>query len=149
MKVTNGFISNSSSSSFIVKDINKINEAKQILEKFDVKYIELRNILYTELVSSDTDETIPFFNAIRDLDYFVDYMDGSGYIPYDEENATEIEEDIWIFNDDLLDEDYLKYHLIPRHFADKIYLQVQKYLNKEIKAVELRKQCKLILKGED
>lgn len=62
MKVRNGFVSNSSSSSFVITDKNNFDEAKSIL-KYGLDYYELNDKLYTSSISDCRNE----YYSISDL----------------------------------------------------------------------------------
>jgi len=107
MKVRIGFVSNSSSSSFIV-----FNDESLI--PFDVKYKELNvfekslllregkihnvvdRVFLTEFVSDCGCEYTALFGT-------TEYHSGGHGGPYDEESYTEIAEDVWLYTGKYLD----------------------------------------------
>lgn len=75
-KYRNGFVSNSSSSSFIIKGDN-IEKAKEIVEKMHAQdYYQIDDTLYTSMISDGYDE----YYELSNLSY--DDIDGSHGEPY-------------------------------------------------------------------
>lgn len=75
-KYRQGFISNSSSSSFIIKGDN-IEKAKEIVEKMHAQdYYQIGDTLYTSMISDGYEEYFDLF----DLSF--DEVDGGHYEPY-------------------------------------------------------------------
>lgn len=108
MKYRQGFVSNSSSSSFIVKDSKHFDECKQILNKLHEDCYLYNDILYTSFISDmhDEDEYYelkrnPIFDRLHEgghgqpyteeAYYCVDGMLGNKevYIPYDRLNEED------------------------------------------------------------
>lgn len=95
-KYRNGFVSNSSSSSFIITDEENIKKVKELGDKegfFD--YFELDGVLYTSFISDGND----IYGDISKLSNTS--VDGSYGVPYDEEDFYEFEgergvESVWI-----------------------------------------------------
>ena len=87
MKVRNGFVSNSSSSSFIISGDN-IKKAQELIDaKGGYDYYELDGKLYTSFIS-DCDD---FYNKMSELTD--ETIEGSHGSPYDEDAFVELEGD--------------------------------------------------------
>ena len=138
MKIRNGFVSNSSSSSFIVDNIEQNKEAYEnfvkLCEKYKIEYLVRNNNLYTELISYDYD----FFPEFCDKGATREFEGGHGY-PYDEESFVEVE-DVWIPVEDLSEEDYKELKLPSPPVLKEIYYAVEKYLKKQITVKELKEE---------
>lgn len=86
-KIRNGFVSNSSSSSFVIIG-NNIDIAKKLIdENGGYDYYELDDKLYTSFISDCSD----FYGVICDLSG--DSYEGDYGHPYDEESFKEVEGD--------------------------------------------------------
>lgn len=95
MKIRQGFVSNSSSSSFIISDKKNIEKTKEIINHTYDDYYEFEGKLYTSLISDGSD----IFSEISELSS--EDIDGGHTYPYDEENFIEFEGDrgidsVWI-----------------------------------------------------
>lgn len=87
MKVRSGFVSNSSSSSFIISGDN-IKKAQELIDaKGGYDYYELDGKLYTSFIS-DCDDFYEEMSALTD-----DTIEGSHGSPYDEDAFVELEGD--------------------------------------------------------
>lgn len=86
MKIRNGFVSNSSSSSFIVRNKEKQVVMKELIDNCGfADYYELDNVLYTSFISDGRDEYVDFYK-------FSDgEIDGNHNSPYDENEFVEFE----------------------------------------------------------
>lgn len=88
MKLRTGFVSNSSSSSFVVRNKENIKKFEEIFNNHQIycgDYYEFNGVLYTSPISDGLDE----FNYIYDLADESIPMAFSG--PYDEEDYVEVE----------------------------------------------------------
>lgn len=88
MKFRNGFVSNSSSSSFIITNDDKKELVKKIINESEIPadYYELDGILYTSIISDGYTE---LYNRLSDL---ADDEIGMGHsFPYDEDEFYEFE----------------------------------------------------------
>ena len=90
MKIRNGFVSNSSSSSFVI-DLKKYNNAISTLEELGVDYYVVEDVLYTEMVC----DSRKVYNDICKSFDDCDTIDGSD-APYNEEGYVEIEGELGI-----------------------------------------------------
>lgn len=107
MKIRTGFVSNSSSSSFIVIGKEDIEKVKEIIDNSYYDYFEYDNKLYTSMINDCSD----IYNSISDLS--VDSNDGDSDSPYNEEDFNEFEGDrgicsVWIGKDIVLKSDLTK-----------------------------------------
>lgn len=85
MKIRQGFVSNSSSSSFVINDKNNMKSAIQILEEIEEDYYILDDTLYTSFIGDGCEEYSDLF-ALCD-----DSIDGGHCCPYNEEDFVEVE----------------------------------------------------------
>lgn len=86
MKIRNGFVSNSSSSSFIITNKENIDKAKELInsDEYIADYYELNGKLYTSYISDCTE----LYGKISELAEYDNYgtMCGEPYTLYDESN---------------------------------------------------------------
>lgn len=91
MKLRNGFVSNSSSSSFIIADNKKIEKVKDILNKDEDKimadYYEFEGKLYTSIIP----DCVGVYSEIYELSF--EAIDTGHSYPYNEEDFIEFEGD--------------------------------------------------------
>ena len=138
MKIRQGFVSNSSSSSFIIDNIEQNKEGYknfvELCEKHNMHYLVRNNNLYTQFISYDYD----FFPEFCNKGATREFEGGHGY-PYDEDDFVEVE-DVWIPVEDLCDEDYKELKLPCPSILKEVYYTVEKYLKKEITKKELKEE---------
>ena len=89
MKIRTSFISNSSSSSFIISHDDSKKVAKELLKENCYDYYELDNVLYTSFIGDATNLYSKMYKLIVD-----EIIDGSHDFPYDEDNFFEFEGDL-------------------------------------------------------
>ena len=92
MKIRNGFVSNSSSSSFVIKNPARIEKACKIIDETagHYDYYILDNVLYTSFISGCS----PLYCKLSELSD--DSYDGSHGEPYDESSFIEFEGDLGV-----------------------------------------------------
>ena len=124
MKIRNGFVSNSSSSSFMIKD-NK-EKVKELINNYHgVDYYEYKGILYTSFISECSD----LYSKISKLSY--DYIEGDDS-PYNEDDYVEVEgelgiDSVWLNREDLTDEELIKLGTVPYTLSCQLYLLLKNY----------------------
>ena len=128
MKIRNGFISNSSSSSFIITNQKYFDKVKEILEDCKEDYYIFKNVLYTSFISEDK-----IYSNLESL--ATDEIEGNiGGPPYgDEEDWIEVEgeigrESVWLPRQNLTDEDLIKLGKAPYYISSKMYFEVEKFM---------------------
>ena len=85
MKIRTSFVSNSSSSSFIISNNESKEIVKQLLMDNGYDYYELDGVLYTSFIGDCSDLYSEIYNLTID-----DTIDGSHDFPYDEDNFFEL-----------------------------------------------------------
>lgn len=90
MKIRNGFVSNSSSSSFIISCSDN-KDVTEFLESLRIDYYTVEGNIYTEMVSDATDDYIEICNKFPDCD-----TNDGGNEPYDCDNYVEVEGELGI-----------------------------------------------------
>lgn len=123
MKIRSGFVSNSSSSSFIISGDN-IEKAKDIINKMqNADYYELDGYLYTSFISDGYDA----YSELNDM--CSDCIDGGHNYPYDEENFFEFEGDKGVMS--VYIEKHRCQHLqeVEQYIKDKLYNYVKNYIS--------------------
>lgn len=89
MKLRQGFVSNSSSSSFVIQSSTP-NEVKEFLQELDIDYYEIGGNIYTEMVYDGNENYSKVCNYLDNNNLSHDTIDG-GNEPYDEYNYLEVE----------------------------------------------------------
>ncbi len=89
MKYRQGFVSNSSSSSFVIQS-SKTNEIKEFLQELDRDYYEIGGNIYTEMVYDGNEDYVEICRYLEENNISHDTIDG-GDTPYDEYNYLEVE----------------------------------------------------------
>ena len=146
MKIRTGFISNSSSSSFIIKDKTKQEQAKKILESCYGDYYIFKDVMYTSFVS-DCSESYSELSKLKDDD-----VDGDYDTPYDSDEFLEVEGirgicSVWLDKQTLTDEDLLSLGAVPIGIAEKLYRYVKSGINSSDKKL-FYETCIKIVEGE-
>ena len=88
MRIRQGFVSNSSSSSFIICDLSKEDKIAELCKKCYNDYYIFNNRIYTSFISDGYDEWCDFRNLVDDSD---ESIDGGHGEPYDEDDFVEVE----------------------------------------------------------
>ena len=105
MKIRTGFVSNSSSSSFIIVGEKTLKELPDNLQYAEVEGKARQSLLdYTKRESYDRvflteficDENI---TKLHDSKNCIDYRDGGHGCPYDEDNYIEIDDNVWLLKE--------------------------------------------------
>ena len=142
MKLRKSFISNSSSTSFIIDNINELKNKEEIINKIEElcnktynRYIIYNNTLYTSFISDGYSEE---YNEFYTLPYTREYNGSHGY-PYDENEFVEYK-DVWIPLEDLSEEDYKELKLPSPSTLREVYYILEKYIKKEITAKQLKEE---------
>lgn len=143
MKIRQTFVSNSSSSSFIIQGDN-IERAKEILNEFGEDYYIYKGTLYSsaiyelkaiegkdkyaaykELERLSNDNTIEGEIGGAPYDY---YDDESKYIDVEGELGRET---IYLPTDGMTDAEFIKFGKAPYYLSSMLYLAVKKYFDRE------------------
>ena len=141
MKIRKSFVSNSSSTSFIIDNLDKLENQDEVIHKIDTlckktynNYTIYNNTLYTSFISDGYEE----YNEFYTLPYTREYNGSHGY-PYDENEFIEYK-DVWIPLEDLSEEDYKELKLPSPSTLREVYYILEKYIKKEITAKELKEE---------
>ena len=142
MKIRQGFISNSSSSSFIVRKENQ-KEAIKYLNEHHIGYYIFKDILYTPYICDGLDEHTEMLhsNLFEEL-----YEGGHGY-PYNEEDFIEVETDydsVWIPKEGLTAEELIALGDVPIQLASELYMLLKNYFegNSTFTKDNILEECK-------
>ena len=151
MKIRTGFVSNSSSSSFIVTDTSKLNDAIKIIEdnKPRIDYYIFKNKLYTNYIYDGCDT----YNEIYNNDLFTEYDVGNS-TPYNEEEFVEVDgelglDSVFINREDLTDEDLIELGQAPYQVSSKLYFRVKKFLEDKNNTEKFITDLEKIMNYED
>lgn len=155
MKIRNGFVSNSSSSSFIVRDKDAIEQAKKIIEKENGDYCIVHNKLFTPIYSDESD----IYRNLQDSDIFDSYAEGKYGEPYGETlyvrlHGKRYEEDIYILQSEFTEEELTELGNPPYSLAVQMYNCVKKHLitydaEDNFDVDDFISECRYILQQED
>lgn len=91
MKLRLGFVSNSSSSSFIISHDDSKKVAKELLKENCYDYYEIDNVLYTSFISDVSNLYSEMYKLIVD-----EIIDGGDSSPYNEDEFFEFEGDLGV-----------------------------------------------------
>ena len=148
MKIRNGFVSNSSSSSFVIKGKEKQDEAIEILKQiYNADYYIHNDILYTSYISDCIDREL--FSKLDKLS--VEDVSGD-YGPYEPDDFVEVEgimgiNSVWLDKQILSDKDLISLGHVPTHIAEKLYRYVTSGVNSSDKKL-FYETCIKIVEGE-
>jgi len=151
MKYRQSFVSNSSSSSFILKDSRKFPEIKEFLNACKEDCYIYRGILYTTFVSDMKDEYIelkrnPYLEVIDE--------GGHGY-PYKDEDYIKLDgllgnKDVYISKNLIKEEDYPELIGISPKDAFDFYIYAKSLIEQDIESPEdMIQDFKRILRIQD
>lgn len=131
MKIRNGFVSNSSSSSFIITDTDNFEKAKELVDAcYCGDYKIYKDVMYTTMISDQYDN-------YSDLMYLCsDNIEGNHSIPYNEDNYIMVYgekgiEEVPIPIEGLTDEDMIDLGVAPYHISSTIYLRLKRFFEEE------------------
>ena len=141
MKIRNGFVSNSSSSSFVIQS-NKANETKEFLQELDRDYYEIGGNIYTEMVYDGDDDYDNIYKYLGENDLSHDTIEGNNE-PYDSYNYLEVEGECGsssvFIPKDVAEENGLIANSQKQY---ELYLAVKKFIDKnDIFCDEMIYQC--------
>lgn len=142
MKYRIGFVSNSSSSSFIITGKENIEKAKKLLQNFRYDYYEYDNCLYTQSISdcSDAYELLSEMDSLayEPLDY--NYIDIEGELGIDTISLPkDIAENIGLYNNKKSSEAYQEIkNFINKHKieCDKMIYDTDKIAEDSLNFIE-------------
>lgn len=125
MKIRSGFVSNSSSSSFIIRDENKIKKAMDYIDNnqgYALDYYMLDGVLYTSFVNDCTDAYSPLCGLSDDE------VSGND-TPYDEDDFVEFEGDRGV------DSVWIEKSIVKNSNKVKMIYELLKLDNKKVNAI--------------
>ena len=131
MKIRNGFVSNSSSSSFVITDTNNFEKAKELLSDcYCGNYKVYKDVMYTSMISDSNDNYTEFFKISSNQ------HDGDSYSPYNDEDFILIEgenggDEVPIPIEGLSDVDLIELGAAPYNISSEIYLKVKTFFEEE------------------
>ena len=153
MKIRTGFVSNSSSSSFVITNKDNFEKVKKILEETREDYYIFKDVLYTspiyenayfselEKLSSDEREGEIAGAPYGDID---DYIEVEGELGYDS---------VWLDIKDMTDDDLIEFGQAPYYLSSKLYLACKEYFDSTDKTeddlYDFVNKLKNIYEGED
>lgn len=123
MKIRTSFVSNSSSSSFIVKDKNKFEPMMFLLKEVQGDYYILNDVMYTSCIA----DCLDLYNSIYDL---ADYDISTGWdSPYDEENFYAFEGERGIATVYIEKNKCKNMVEVEQHIKDDLYKYVKDFIH--------------------
>lgn len=131
MKIRNGFVSNSSSSSFIITDTDNFEKAKELVDScYCADYKVYKDVMYTTMISDQNDNYSDFKNISSDS------VDGDSFMPYNEDDYIMVYgekgiEEVPIPIEGLTDEDMIDLGVAPYHISSTIYLRLKRFFEEE------------------
>ena len=150
MKIRQGFVSNSSSSSFIIKDKNNWETAKALL-RGDEDYFVFKDVMYTSMIHNEDSRWTDFYKLAGSDDE--NYNEGDRLAPYGgddyfvEVNGQRGNDSVWLPREQFSDADYLNFGMVPLNIAQKLYRYVTNYIDKVDKETFIE-ECKKIVNYE-
>lgn len=134
MKIRYGFVSNSSSSSFVVSNRANFEHVIEILEKTREDYYIFKDVLYTSPIYEND-----YFSELCQLSD--DEREGEiGGAPYgDDDEYVEVDgvlghDSVWLERKNMTDEDLIKFGLAPYYLSSRLYLACQRYFESDKKS---------------
>lgn len=150
MKVRRGFVSNSSSCSFIVTNADKFEDMINLCkEQYCGDYFIHKGVLYTSYISDSSDLYGDFGDLADEEAYGNPPTDDFDYV----ELAGILERDaVYIPKDKFTNEELIKLNLVPNDIANRLYYYVKEQTENNIMDVQLDvffTKCKAIINYED
>lgn len=126
MKIRTGFVSNSSSSSFILKDKNNWDKVINLIKESCEDYYIFKDTLYTSYIGDCSDYYTNIGNLADE-----EIAGGHGY-PYCEDEFVELDgvrgvESVWIPKEALSESDYIELKLAPPILSNKMYFMLDSF----------------------
>lgn len=141
MKIRQGFVSNSSSSSFIITDKNNIERAKEILKSFGEDYYVYNDVLYSSFIYElSGDEGTAAYQELTELSGDNTIEGEIGGPPYDyyDEGCPYIDitgelgkETVYLPTEGMTDDDFIKFGKVPYDRSSRLYLATEKFFAEE------------------
>lgn len=155
MKIRQGFISNSSSSSFLIKDSRKFPEMKEYLNSFREDCFIYRGKMYTTFISDMVDANL----EMKRNPYAEQIHEGAHGGPYYEEEYIKVNgllgnKDVFIPVEDVREEDYKDLTGVSVKEAYDFYIYAKSIIEQDIERPEdmiadFRRILKVEVEDED